>query len=171
MGPPGGAETEGQSALPRGVASVSHRSTLLPILVGLLVPLGAQEPKSQAQALVKEAIAFARREGKEALLRETNQGQGRFHTKGSEELYLFIYDMQGTCQAIGFQSHLVGVNRWGLKDPDGKYFLQEMIRVARTHGSGWVTYKYPNPLTGRVEPKMSYVEYFEGWLVGCGVYQ
>ena len=143
----------------------------LPMLLLVTASLGAQEPKARAQALVKEAVAFARKHGKEALVRETNQGQGRFHAKAGEELYLFIYDLQGTCQAIGFQSQLVGVNRWNLRDPGGKLILQEMIGVARTKGSGWVDYQYPNPRTGRIEAKTSYVERLDDWLLGCGAYQ
>lgn len=144
---------------------------LIPALIFGAGLLQAQDPKAQAQALVKEAVAFARKSGKEALLRETNQGTGRFHVKSGNELYIFIYDLQGTCQAIGFQSQMVGVNRWGLKDPDGKFFLQEMINLAKTKGSGWVDYKYPQPTTGKVEAKTSYVENLDGWVVGCGIYK
>jgi cytochrome c len=66
---------------------------------------------------------------------------------------------------------MVGVNRWGVKDPDGKLFLQEMISLAKTKGSGWVDYKYPNPKSGKIEAKTSYVEFLDGWMVGCGIYK
>lgn len=147
------------------------RNILIPTLICMAVTLPAQDPKARAQTLVKEAVAFAKKNGKEALTKETNQGQGRFHVKGGDELYIFIYDTQGVCQAIGFQSQMVGVNRWGLKDPDGKFFLQEMITIAKTKGSGWVDYKYPNPKSGKIEAKASYVEFLDGWVVGCGVYK
>jgi signal transduction histidine kinase len=147
------------------------RHLLIPALICIAGSLQAQDQKAKAQALVKEAVAFAKKNGKEALLKETNQGQGRFHVKGGDELYVFVYDMQGVCMAIGFQSQMVGVNRWGVKDPDGKFFLQDMIHVAKTKGSGWVDYKYPNPKSGKVEDKASYVENLDGWVVGCGIYK
>jgi len=147
------------------------RKYVIPALICSTCCLPAQDQKARAQALVKAAVAFAKANGKEALLRETNQGQGRFHTKHGDETYIFIYDMSGVCQAIGFQSQMVGVNRWNLKDPDGKYFLQEMIQVAKAKGSGWVDYKYPHPITGKIEAKTSYVEYLDGWVLGCGVYR
>jgi len=147
---------------------MSRHNLLIPALLCLAPALLAQE--QQAKALVKEAVAFGRKQGKEALLLETNQGQGRFHAKAGGDLYIFIYDLQGNCQAIGFQSQMVGVNRWNLRDPDGKFFLQEMIGIVKTKGSGWLDYKYPNPSTGRIEQKTSYVESFDGWLVGCGFY-
>ncbi|MBI1752761.1 MAG: cache domain-containing protein [Acidobacteria bacterium] len=145
--------------------------TWIPVLACLACSLPAQDQRAQAQALVKEAIAYAKTQGKEALLQATSQGHGRFHSRDGKELYIFVYDMAGTCKAIGYQSQLVGVNRWGLKDPDGKLLLQEMLHVARTKGSGWVDYKYPNPVTGKIEAKTSYVEYHDGWMVGCGAYR
>lgn len=148
------------------------RSVIAPLLVCLaLAPLQAQEEKAKAQTLVKEAVAFAKKSGKEALIKETNQGQGRFHVKSGEELYIFIYDLEGTCLAIGFQSNLVGVNRINIKDPTGKFFLKEMVEVAKTKGSGWVDYKYPNPKTSQVQDKTSYVEFYDGLVVGCGIYK
>lgn len=148
--------------------------TLIPCSLVCLIstaPLAAQDAKAKAQALVKEAVAFEKKFGREALLREANQGTGRFHVKGGDELYIFVYDFKGLCLAIGFQSQMVGVNRWGVKDPDGKFFLQEMIQVAQTKGSGWVDYKYPNPKTGKIESKTSYLEAANGIFIGCGTYR
>jgi signal transduction histidine kinase len=144
---------------------------VIPTLICIAGTLQAQDQKAKAQALVKEAVAFAKKNGKEALLKETNQGQGRFHVKGGDELYVFVYDMQGVCMAIGFQSQMVGVNRWGVKDPDGRFFLQDMINLAKTKGSGWVDYKYPNPKTGKIDDKSSYVEHLDGLVIGCGIYK
>lgn len=144
---------------------------MIPAIICVAGTIQSPEQKAKAHALVKEAVAFGRKHGKEALLKEVNQGHGRFHVKNGEALYVFIYDMQGVCQAIGFQSQLVGVNRYNLKDPDGRYFLQDMLQMAKSKGSGWVDYKYPNPKSGRVEDKTSYVEYLDGWMVGCGVYK
>lgn len=148
-----------------------NRTFTLPLLACLSVTLAAQDQKAQAQALVKEAVAFAKAQGKDALLKETNQGSGRFHVKSGEALYIFVYDLTGTCLAIGFQGNMVGVNRWNAKDPDGKFFLQEIIQTAKAKGSGWVDYKYPNPKSGKVEQKTSYVEFFDGLVVGCGIYK
>jgi len=150
---------------------MTHRSFLLPALFCLASALGAQEQPAKAKALVKEAVVFANKNGKEALLKETNGGQGRFHVKGGDQLYIFIYDMTGVCLGIGFQGNLVGVNRLQAKDPDGKYFLQEILQTAKAKGSGWVDYKYTNPTNMKIEQKTSYVEYLDGWVVGCGIYK
>lgn len=150
---------------------MTSRALLLPVLFCLAGALGAQDQQAKAKALVKEAVVYAQKNGKESLLKETNGGQGRFHVKGGDQLYIFIYDMSGVCLAIGFQGNLVGQNRLQAKDPDGKYFLQEILQTAKSKGSGWVDYKYTNPTNMKVEQKTSYVEYLDGWVVGCGIYK
>jgi signal transduction histidine kinase len=149
-----------------------HVRILVPALaICFASSLLAQDQKAKAQALVKEAIAFEKKSGREALLKETNQGSGRFHVKSGDDLYIFVYDLKGTCLAIGFQSQLVGVNRWAIKDPDGKYFLQDILRTGQEKGGGWVDYKYTNPKSGKIEAKTSFVESVDGMVVGCGIYK
>jgi len=134
---------------------------------------GAQAPTpAQAEALVKQAVAFAKQNGVEKLLQETNQGSGKFHVSSGSALYIFIYDDQGVVKAIGFNTGaLVGKNRIDTKDPDGKLFVREFVRIAKTKGKGWVDYKYPDPTTNKVKEKTSYVESYEGLAIGCGIYK
>jgi signal transduction histidine kinase len=145
------------------------RDILVPALICLAMPLVAQQEK--AKTLVKEAIAFGKKNGKEALVKEVNMATGRFHVQSGDDMYVFIYDMQGLCIGMGYQSQAIGTNRWTLKDPDGKFILQEFVKTVKTSGSGWVDYKFPNPKSGKVEPKTTYVENLDGWVVGCGVYK
>jgi signal transduction histidine kinase len=47
-----------------------------------------------------------------------------------------------------------------------------MIDIVNGPGSGWVDYKWPNPLTNKIEDKTSYVAKLgEGYFVGVGVHQ
>ena len=147
------------------------RALIIPVLLCLTGALSAQDQQAKAKSLVKEAIAFAKTSGKDALLKETNNGQGRFHVKGGEELYIFVYDPQGVCLAIGFLGNLVGTIRFMAKDPEGKFMVQEIIKTAQTKGNGWVDYKYTNPKNGKVEGKASYVEALGDWSIGCGIYK
>jgi len=145
------------------------RHILIPALICLVMPLMAQQEK--AKALVKEAIAFGKKNGKEALLKEVNMTAGRFHVQSGDDMYVFIYDMKGLCMGMGFQSAVIGTNRWNLKDPDGVMIVQELAKIVQTKGSGWLDYKYPNPKTNKLDAKISYVEGLDGWLVGCGIYK
>jgi signal transduction histidine kinase len=137
------------------------------------IQAGAQAPTpAQAEKLVQAAVGYAKQNGMEKLIQQTNQGDGRFHVGAGSQLYIFIYDLNGVCKGIGFNSPaLVGVNRSDLKDPDGKFFIREILATAKTKGKGWVDYRYPNPQTNKVEPKTSYVELYEGYVIGSGVYK
>ena len=137
------------------------------------VMASAQAPNAaQAEALVKQAVAFAKQNGIDKLIQETNQGSGKFHVAAGSELYIFIYNQQGVVKAIGYNTAaLVGKSRIDMKDPDGKMVIRELINVAKTKGSGWVDYKYPDPTDNKVKQKTSYVELSDGLVIGSGVYK
>ena len=130
----------------------------------------ANAPK--AEALVKQAVAFAKQNGAEKLLQETNNGTGKFHVAAGSDLYIFIYDEQGVVKAIGYNTGaLVGKNRIDMKDPDGKMVIRDLIGIAKTKGKGWYDYKYPDPTDNKVKGKSSYVELYEGLIIGAGIYK
>jgi len=147
------------------------RTILLPALLCAVAALSAQDREAKAKATVKEAIAFGKANGKEALLKEVNNASGRFHVKTGEDLYVFVYDMQGLCLGMGYQTAAIGTNRWDLKDPDGKFILREFVSMVKAKGNGWVDYKFPNPKSNKIEQKTSYVEGLDGWVLGCGIYK
>jgi signal transduction histidine kinase len=50
--------------------------------------------------------------------------------------------------------------------------VREFIAVAKNPGQGWVDYKWPNPITNKIEDKSSYVEKLgDDYWVGVGVYR
>ena len=59
-----------------------------------------------------------------------------------------------------------------MKDQDGKYFVQEFVRVATTPPyHGWVDYRFLNPKTNMVDDKSAWIERMGDYLVGVGVYK
>jgi signal transduction histidine kinase len=98
----------------------------------------------------------------------SDQSVPSFHDR---DLYPFIYDLSGRCVAHGARPALIGKNLLDLKDQDGKYLIREMIGIARGAGSGWVDYKWPNPINNKIEDKASYVEKMGDYFVGVGVYR
>jgi signal transduction histidine kinase len=139
----------------------------------LSLPAAAQIPRStQAVALVKRAVAFAKKSGVNALLQEINAPDGKFHVATGGELYIFVYDEHCVVKAIGFNTEaLLGKDRTALKDSDGLYFVKEIVNLAINKGKGWVDYKYPNPATNTIEAKTSYVEYYGNLVIGSGIYK
>ncbi len=127
--------------------------------------------RDEAVALVKKAAAYLRDNGKEKAFAEFNKPDGSFVDR---DLYIFAYsaDGEGTNLAHGANPKLVGKNLLELRDADGKPIVKNFIEVANSKtGSGWVDYKWANPLTKVVEPKTSYVEKVGDVILGSGVYK
>jgi cytochrome c len=125
--------------------------------------------KDEAVAMVKRVEAMFSKDGPDATFKAvSDKSIADFHDR---DLYPFVYDMSGTCMAHGARSALIGKNLIDLKDQDGKYLIRELVDIAKGSGSGWVDYKWPNPLTNKIEDKSSYVEKMGDYLVGVGVYR
>jgi signal transduction histidine kinase len=123
----------------------------------------------EAVAMVKRVEAMFAKDGADATFKAvSDKSVAAFHDR---DLYPFVYDMKGTCVAHGARPALIGKNLIDLKDQDGKYLIQEMVAIANESGSGWVDYKWPNPLTNKIEDKTSYVEKMGDYFVGVGVYR
>jgi signal transduction histidine kinase len=146
---------------------------LAPLLFTLLLvpaPLIAQEAKD-AEAFVKEAVAFCKANGREAFFKEVNFGAGRFNLNGKKTLYISVYDTTGKVVAHGASPNKIGSNAMGSKDPNGKLYVKERIDLVKAKGKGWVDYIEINPVDKKAESKTSYVEGIEDLVVSCGIYK
>ncbi|MFY9839215.1 MAG: cache domain-containing protein [Xanthobacteraceae bacterium] len=56
---------------------------------------------------------------------------------------------------------LIGKNLIDIKAQEGNYLIRAHIEIAKGPGSGWVSYKWPNPLTNRIEDKISMLKRWE----------
>lgn len=122
----------------------------------------------EAVTLVKKAIAYIKANGKDKAFAEFNNPNGQFKNR---DLYIMVYDMQGNNKAHGANAKLIGKNLSEIKDADGKFIVKSFIDVASSKGSGWLDYKWPNPVSNAVEQKSTYVEKYEDILLGCGIYK
>jgi len=125
--------------------------------------------REQAMAMVEKAAALISSEGKDKAFAVIDDPTGPFV---NGDLYVFVTSMDnGTTLAHGVNRALIGKNLLHLKDADGKLFVQAMIDMAQSKGEGWVDYKWPNPVTHKIEAKSSFVKKVGDVFVGCGVYQ
>jgi cytochrome c len=126
--------------------------------------------KDEAVAMVHRVEEMFDKDGVDATFKAVDdKSVTEFHDR---DLYPFIYDMSGRCVAHGARPALIGKNLLDLKDQDGKFLIREMIDLAKGPGSGWVDYKWPNPVTNKIEDKTSYIEKLgDGYFVGVGVYR
>ncbi len=125
--------------------------------------------KVEAVAMVKRVQEQFKKDGAEATFKAvSDKSTTAYHDR---DLYPFIYDMKGVNVAHGARPALIGKNLIDLKDQDGKYLIREMIKISEGPGSGWVDYKWPNPITNKIEDKSSYIEKMGDYFVGVGIYK
>ncbi|HSC82788.1 MAG TPA: methyl-accepting chemotaxis protein [Pseudomonas sp.] len=86
--------------------------------------------------------------------------------------YFWINDLGPVMIMHPTNPKLDGQNLSSLKDPDGKFLFNEMVKVAKQSGAGLVDYRWPKPGADEPVPKVSYIELFQpwGWILGSGIY-
>jgi signal transduction histidine kinase len=144
---------------------------ILLVMFGFAGIVSAAEKRgtaTEAEALVKKAIAYMKANGKEAAFAEINNPKGRFTDR---DLYIFVYDMNGKCVAHGLNLKMIGKDLIELKDADGKLFVKERIEIAKTNGKGWQDYKFTDPISKAIEHKRAYVEKYDDLILGSGIYK
>jgi cytochrome c len=140
-------------------------------LIAIASPAPAAEfgSKDEAVAMVKRVQAEFKKSGPDATFKAvSDKAVPDFHDR---DLYPFIYNMEGVCVAHGARAALIGKLLIDLKDQDGKFLIREMVAMSKGPGSGWIDYKWPNPLTNKIEDKSSYVEKMGDYFVGVGIYK
>ena len=65
-----------------------------------------------------------------------------------------------------------GQSRWDSVDPNGTYFIQEMIKNGMQTGGGYTNLMFAKPNETEPLPKINYTAYFEpfDWVMGTGVW-
>ena len=86
--------------------------------------------------------------------------------------YFWINDTQPKMIMHPIKPALNGKDLSNVKDPNGVYLFNEMVKVAKTNGSGIVKYSWAKPGNDKPQPKLSYVQIFKpwGWIIGTGEY-
>lgn len=136
------------------------------LVLAFSVVAHAAGTKDEAKAFVKQAVADFKAEG-DAVFAKITAKDPKY---AKDDLYVMVYDMTGKCVAHGANPKQVGKDLIGLKDPDGKEFVKERIEIAKTKGSGWQEYKFSNPVTKKIEPKVAYLEKVGEYIFLCGAY-
>ncbi len=129
---------------------------------------GDKGTKAEAVALVKKAVAFYKANGREKAFAEFNKPKGQFVDR---DLYVFAGDMQGKCVAHCIVPAAIGKDMMQFQDPDGRFITKERLELLKQSNTAWQTYKYPNPVTKKVETKHTYLERVGDIYIGVGVYQ
>lgn len=93
--------------------------------------------------------------------------QQPFHDR---DMYVFVLNAQGQYLAFGGRPDKRGSKLQDVPGIDGHALLQAIIARAE-QGAGWVEYDIHNPVSGKIQTKMSYVCKQDDTYLGCGIYK
>ena len=144
-------------------------AVFVPLCLSSMASADAFGTREEAQAMVDRAAAFLKTNGRESALAEFGNPKGQFIDR---DLYIVTYAAtDGVRLSHPYNVKLVGKSVAETKDFDGKAYGQEILSVANGAGSGWVDYKYSDPVTKKLENKSLYVLKIGDIIIGCGVYK
>ncbi|MBF0303280.1 MAG: transporter substrate-binding domain-containing protein [Desulfamplus sp.] len=152
-----------------GLREVKRDGTLNNIMekYGLFTISSKAYTRDELKQFVDSAASYIREVGVKKAFEEFRKPDGKF-TKG--ELYIFADNMQGL-NLSHINPKMQGGDHHDLKDKLGFAFMQEFIKVAQL-GSGWVEYWFENPVTKKLQPKISYIKKInDDMFIGCGIYK
>jgi signal transduction histidine kinase len=145
---------------------ISCFSGLMFLIISSALILNAAT-RNDAQNMVNQAVALWKANGKDAAIKEFNKKEGVF-IKG--EMYIFVINKKGDVFAHVNQG-LVGKNVINLKDPDGVHFIKKMIEATSSSQTAWMSYKWTNPSTKKIQSKMTYCYRMGDFIISSGVYE
>lgn len=141
------------------------------VLLSLTAAAAEKGTADEAVAMVRKAAEYLKKNGKEKAYAEFNNPKGQFIDR---DLYIFSFSANGDGieTANGANPKLVGKNVSEMRDADGRYMIKDILAVGMSKaGKGWVDYKWPNPSTGKLDGKRTYVERVDDVIIGCGIYK
>jgi len=124
--------------------------------------------EADAVALVKKAVDYMKKNGKEKALAEFSNPKGEFIDR---DLYIFVIDQKAKMLAHGTLPKIIGKDVIEMKDADGGYLFKDMLAATATKQNAWVHYKWPNPVSKNIEAKSTYLERVDDLVIGCGIYK
>jgi uncharacterized protein len=141
-----------------------------PFVATSVLPVCAAEfgTRDEAIAMVGRVQEKFRKDGPDATFKAVN---GKVWI--DRDLYPWVYRLEdGTNMASALFPAVRGQHLIDLKDQDGKFIVQEWIRIATTPPyHGWSNYRWPNPITNAIDDNSSWIERMGDYLVGVGVHR
>ncbi len=146
-------------------------AALLASLITLpALPALANDPtEKDAIAMAEKGAAFIKANGKDAFLKKI-AGKDPDFLQGP--LYVDVRDIKtGIVLAHPVNPSIVGKDLTDIPDASGKKYRREIIELAAKKGHGWVDYQYKNPVSGKIEPKTTYILRVDDVVLEAGIYK
>jgi cytochrome c len=122
----------------------------------------------EAKAMLQKAVEHYNSVGRKQALADFNAKKAPF---GDRDLYVACIGPDHVIVANGGFPTLVGAPLDMLKDADGKPVGKAMWDAASGGGVGSVRYQWTNPVSGKTEPKVSFVQKVGEDVCAVGAYE
>jgi len=135
-----------------------------------ILAVGYYEPRaeaSQATHLLDQAVEAVSKNPKETFV-AINGLDRRFY---QNDLYVYVVDLDSKrLVAHGSNIRMVGRDFLATRASDGKLIGQPILDIATRKGKGEFDYMWPNPVTGKNEPKRALIRRVGNYVVAVGYY-
>lgn len=118
--------------------------------------------------MVDEAADLLSKQGAAPAFGVFNNPAGAF-VRG--DLYVFVLDFNGTIVAHGLSPDSIGNNVFQIRDSNGHFFIQSILRKVFTDGEGWVDYLWFSPCSGEIERKQVFFKRVGSYVICSGYYR
>jgi hypothetical protein len=122
---------------------------------------------AEAKAMLQKAVAHYQQVGRKQALADFNAKKAPF---GDRDLYVACIGPDHTIVANGGFPQYVGASADAIKDAEGKSVGQQGWEVATSKGEGAVRYRWINPVTRKLEPKITFFAKAGSDVCGVGAY-
>jgi cytochrome c len=127
----------------------------------------------EAVKFVSKAVTFLKANGEEKAFAAFSKSKSESGEFIDRDLYIFVYDTKGFMHAIGNGNakKMVGKSLIEFRDADGVYLVKGLLGATEKTGKGWFDYKFPNPVSNKVEAKSGYCERVADKIICSGIYK
>lgn len=127
---------------------------------------------SLAMNSVKEEYARMETEGLSKEQAKQNALEEIKKIRYGKDGYFWINDLELNMLMHPVSKSLMGRNVSDVKDPNGKFFFKDIQQLAKSKGSGLITYVWDKPGFDKPQAKYTYIEVFKpwGWVIATGSY-
>ncbi|PYX93747.1 MAG: Cache domain family protein [Acidobacteria bacterium] len=137
------------------------------IAMSVLLFAAERGTPAEAKAMLQKAVAHYKEVGRKQALADFNAKKPPF---GDRDLYVVCLGPDHTIIANGGFPQYVGASADALKDANGKSVGKQGWEAASTKGEAAVKYQWINPVTHKMEPKITFFQKVGDDVCGVGAY-
>ncbi len=137
------------------ISILNLKKTIFCIFLFLFSSLCLADKKDDALEMLSSAEKFIKENGIIKAKEAFSKDDSRYR---NGDLYPFVIDFNGKMLVHPVMSKMNGKNVINVKDPKGRHFIKEMVKIAKEETYGSVEYFWKNPTTNKLQEKITFIQ-------------